>query len=619
MAILTSRVLLPQRFKPPSSLSDRLTSLLNRLQPSPEVLAIASALFIGGGSGLAIVLFKYSIELCRSLTFETLIGQISAWGNWTIVCVPILGGLIVGLLHWRFPDFLGQEFSALLSSTRVQKISPLRPAIKLLAAAVSLGTGASLGPEGPSVELGSNIGILLGQSFQVSKDRCRLLIGAGAAAGLAAGFNAPIAGVFFALEVVLGTAFTTPAASLILLSAVISALIAQTVLGVHPAFDLPTYQVMSHWEWIYYVGLGLLASIVSTAYTQAIKLVQACFRGEVAGFALLAKFPKALQPALGGACIGVMALQLPQILGIGYGVLEAILCGEQFPLPLLGLLLVAKVIATSISLGSGLVGGVFAPAMFLGACLGAIYGNLLTVILPTWLSEIAPPPAYAMVGMAAVLAGSVKAPLTAILLLFELTQNYLIVLPLMVAVGISVWGVELFKSSQAIQGLNLQQMGINLQPQDELEVLQQVPIAVVMNRSYLTLPVSMSLLQAGKTMLRHKCHTALVLDETEQLIGIVTLADIRRAILQAESELDRTDKITQTLRDISTAEVLYAYEDEPVSEALERMGARGLYLLPVVARDRPRKILGVIERHQIELAGNLAMTEAALHPYLSQA
>ncbi|PPS42830.1 chloride channel protein [Chroococcidiopsis sp. TS-821] len=614
--VSTSRVLQPQRFKPPS-ISDRLTSLLNRLQPSSEVLAIASALLIGGGSGLAIVLFKYSIELCQSLTFKTLMGQMLVWGSWTLAFIPILGGLVVGFLRWRFPDFLGQEFSALLSSTRVQKISPLRPAIKLLAAAVSLGTGASLGPEGPSVELGSNIGILLGQSFQVSKDRYRLLIGAGAAAGLAAGFNAPIAGVFFALEVVLGTAFTTPAASLILLSAVISALIAQTLLGIHPAFELPVYQVLSHWEWIYYVGLGLLASVVSTIYTQAIKLVQACFQGEVVGFAWLGKLPKALHPVVGGACIGVIALQLPQILGIGYGVLEAILCGDRFPLSLLGVLLVAKLIATSISLGSGLVGGVFAPAMFLGACLGAIYGNCLLAILPPELSEIAPPPAYAMVGMAAVLAGSVKAPLTSILLLFELTQNYLIVLPLMAAVGVSVWGVELFKSSQAIQGLNLQQMGVNLQPQNEFEVLQQVSIAVVMERSYLALPASMSLLQAGKTMLQNKCHTALVLDETEQLLGIVTLADIRRAVVQTASESHQKNEITQTLNDICTAEVLYAYEDEPVLEALERMGARGLYLLPVVARDNPRKVLGVIEQHRIALASNLAMTEAALQPYLA--
>jgi len=161
-------------------------------------------------------------------------------------------------------------------------------------------------------------------------------------------------------------------------------------------------------------------------------------------------------------------------------------------------------------------------------------------------------------------------------------------------------------------------MGVNLEPQDEFEVLRQLPIAVVMERSYLALPASMSLLQAGKVMLQNKCHTALILDETEQLMGVVTLADIRRAILQAARESSQSDGIAQTLKDICTAEVLYAYEDEPVSEALERMGARGLYLLPVVARGSPRKVLGVIKRHQIELASNLAMMEAALHPYLTQ-
>ncbi|MDJ0690328.1 MAG: chloride channel protein [Xenococcaceae cyanobacterium MO_188.B32] len=161
---------------------------------------------------------------------------------------------------------LGQDFYSLISNTREQKISPWRPAIKMLAASVSLGTGASLGPESPSVEIGSNIGILLGQLFQVSKDRYRLLLGAGAAAGLAAGFKAPIAGVFFALEVVLGTAFTTPAASLILLSAFLSAAIARAFLGVHPAFELPGYEVLGYWEWLFYSGLGLLASLVSYTF-----------------------------------------------------------------------------------------------------------------------------------------------------------------------------------------------------------------------------------------------------------------------------------------------------------------------------------------------------------------
>ncbi|GAB4175724.1 MAG: chloride channel protein [Coleofasciculaceae cyanobacterium] len=612
-----SKVFLPPQSKL-ASLSDRLTTLLNRLQPSPEALVLISAGLIGGGSGLAMVLFHSLIDLCQALSFKNLMAQISVWGAWTLACIPTLGGLIVGLMRWRYPDVLGQGFSALLSNKRVQQISPLRPIIKMVAAAVSLGTGASLGPEGPSVEIGSNVGILLGQLFQVSKERYRLLLGAGAAAGFAAGFNAPIAGVFFALEVVLGTEFATPAVSLILLSSVVSAIIARIFLGVHPAFDLPTYQVLSNWEWVFYLGLGFLASCVSIIFTQGIKLAQACFQGEIIGFHWLGKLPQSIQSVLGGACVGLVALQLPQILGVGYGTLEVILKGGQFSLPLLFLLLVVKLVVTAISLGSGLVGGIFAPALFLGACLGAIYGNVLTVVLPPGLSEIAPPPAYAMVGMAAVLAGSVKAPLTAILLLFELTRNYLIILPLMAAVGVSVWVVEQIKSNPSVEGLNLQQMGMNLEQQDELEVLQQVPVATLMERSYLALPASMSLLNAGSLMVQHKCHTALVFDETEQLVGLLTLADIKRRIMEAERQSQESLGVNQKIKDICTREILYVYEDESVSDALERMGARGLFLLPVVARDNPHQVLGAIERSRIGLAGDLVATQDALRPYLPE-
>ncbi|MEQ8958373.1 MAG: chloride channel protein, partial [Coleofasciculus sp. C2-GNP5-27] len=593
-----------------------LTTLLNRLQPSPEALVLISAILISGGAGLAMVSFHHLIDLCQILAFGKLFGLLSVWGTWTLVCIPTLGGLVVGVMRWHYPHILGQGFSALLSNERVQRISPMRPIIKMLAAAISLGTGASLGPESPSVEIGSNVGILLGQFFQVSKERYRLLLGAGAAASFAAGFNAPIAGVFFAIEVVLGTAFSTPAVSLILLAAVISAIIARLFLGVHPAFDLPTYQVLNNWEWIFYLGLGLLASLISITYTQAIKFAQACFRGEVMGLTWLQKLPPAMQPALGGACVGLMALPLPQILGVGYGTLEDILKGEQFSIVFLGLLLSGKIIITAISLGSGLVGGIFAPSLFIGACLGAIYGNSLMTILPPSLSETAPPPAYAMVGMAAVLAGSVRAPLTAILLLFELTRNYLIILPLMAAVSVTVWVVEQVQSYPSGKRLNLQQMGMNLEKQDELEVLQQVPVDTIMQRSYVGLPASLSLLHAGWIMIQDKCHTALVFDEADQLIGIITLADIKRIINEIKSQASETLEVQPKVRDICTQEVLYAYPDESVRDALKRMGARGLFLLPVVARNNPRNVLGVIERSKIGLVGDLVTTKEVLEPYL---
>jgi H+/Cl- antiporter ClcA len=615
------KVLLPE--EPTNfSLSGYLTDRLNRFQLTPETLVFVVALVIGVNSGLVVIFFRYLIELCRSLSFEQLLGRISILGGWTLLLIPTLGGLIVGLMKWLFPQVLGQDFYSLISNTREQKIAPWRPALKMLAAAISLGTGASLGPESPSVEIGSNIGMILAQLFQVSKERYRLLLGAGAAAGLAAGFNAPIAGVFFALEVVLGTAFTTPAASLILLSAFISAAIASSILGVHPALELPVYQVVSHWEWFFYLGLGLLASLVAFIYTQSIKLAQASFRGEIVGLQWLGALPIWIKPVIGGLILGAIALKLPQVLGVDYGTVEQILTGNKFSLALLGWLLIVKLLATAISLGSGLVGGVFAPAMFLGACLGATYGNILAAVVSPELA-IAPPPAYAIVGMAAVLAASVNAPLTAIALLFELTQSYSIILPLMAAVGVSVWIIGLIRSQQATDGLNLQQMGMNLEKQDERELLGQMSVAEMMSNSYLALPNSLSIVEAGQKIVHNKCHTALVMDEQQQLVGIVTLTDIKRNLLELQqqaverSALSTVQEVQSQLQDICTSEVLYTYPEDSISYALERMGTRGLYLLPVVEPDNPRQVVGVISKEQIYVAEDLIATQVALDSFLT--
>jgi len=602
---------------PTSNSSPRLTRLLNRLQPSPETVVMLLAVFIGGGTGMGIVTFHYLIEIIHSLALEYLMGLISGWGAWTLACVPTLGGLLVGLMLWRWQD-LGPNISSMIAATQgvANEMSrQLRPVAKMVAASISLGTGASLGPEGPSVEIGANFGMLLGQVLQVSQERHRLLLGAGAAAGLAAGFNAPIAGVFFALEVVLGTTFATSAVSVVLLAAVVSALIAQIGLGAQPAFSLPVYDVRSPLELPLYIGLGFLASFVSLIYTQAIKLAGDCFRGQVPGFAWLGKIPRYVHPVIGGFCVGVVALKWPQILGIGYETVEAMLQDVEFPLHLLVMLLVVKLVMTALSLGSGLVGGVFAPAMFLGASLGAAYGKIIAIILPGISDLIAAPPAYAMVGMAAVLAASVRAPLTSILLLFELTRDYRIVLPLMAAVGLSAWLVERLKASST-QRLNLQQMGVNLEKDQNVEVLKEMPVSAAMQPVPLLLSGCIPVIDAGITLINHRSHTALVVDAQEHLIGLVTLQDINRAISRAEATVSPQDITSQTLADICTTEILYAYQDESIAEALYRMGARGLHQLPVVDRENPDQIIGLLEQEGINLATNVAATLQALARYL---
>jgi len=625
--------------------STPLTHLLNRFQPSPETVVLLLAVLIGGGTGMGVVTFHYLIELVHHLTLTDLMGEISAWGAWTLALIPTLGGLIVGLMRWRWQDF-GPELSSLVAaaqggSARHSLSRQLRPVTKMVAASVSLGSGASLGPEGPSVEIGANFGVLLSQVLQVSQERQRLLLGAGAAAGLAAGFNAPIAGVFFALEVVLGTTFATSAVSVVLLAAVVSALIAQIGLGGQPAFTLPVYEVRSLLEFPLYMGLGVFASLVSITYTQSLQLARACFRGQVPGFTWLGRIPAAIHPVMGGVCVGLVALQWPQILGIGYETIEAMLQDVEFSLQLLVVLLVIKLVMTAISLGSGLVGGVFAPAMFLGASLGAAYGKILAAILPAMSVYMAAPPAYAMVGMAAVLAGSARAPLTSILLLFELTRDYRIVLPLMAAVGLSVWLVERIKPGLT-SGPDLQQLNLNVEKDENQEILQQLLVKEAINKSPLMLPGSMSVLQAGLALTSDRCRSALVIDEAEYLVGIITLEDINRAIAVWEqyrlaassttaSETQRNSAFVKLyasfsaadsnlpsfkLSDICTTEILYAYTDEPLSEALDRMAARGLHQLPVIERGKREQVLGLLERDQIALTCKVAATHQALHSYL---
>ncbi|WP_421656622.1 chloride channel protein [Leptothermofonsia sp. ETS-13] len=602
-------------FSPPSSW---VAQVLNRLQPSPETVVLMLAVAIGSGTGFAVVLFHYLIEKIHTLMLEDFMGVIAPLGPWTLACIPVVGGFVVGLMRWKWQDF-GPGIATLLSTAQgAGSVSPSQASAKAIAASVSLGTGASLGPEGPSVEIGANIGAILGQALQVSQERQRLLLGAGAAAGLAAGFNAPIAGVFFALEVVLGTTFATSAVSVVLLSAVVSALIAQIGQGGQPAFTLPVYEVRNPLELPLYLGLGLFACLISVTYTQGIQLAQRFFQGELSGFDWMNRVPPLLRPAIGGICVGVVALQFPQILGIGYETVEAMLRDAEFSLPLLLSLLLVKLTMTAVSLGSGLVGGLFAPAMFLGASLGAAYGKLLPLVLPIAPGNIAAPPAYAMVGMAAVLAASARAPLTAILLLFELTRDYRIILPLMAAVGLSAWLIERLKPI-ARNATTLQSTGLNVQPDPNLEFLNHLLVFQAMHQNFLTLPVSITVLQAGTMLVRAQSHSALVIDEFDRLIGIVTLQDIRRAVARWEKCDNYSGQEfgpgVQKLGDICTKDLLYAYEDEPVSEALSRMAARGLRQLPVVDKDEPTRILGLLEQEKVSLTCGLVMTEQLLNSY----
>ena len=611
-------VIPPIPASPVTPLLARLTSKLNRIDPSPGLVVMLLSVLIGGAAGLGVVLFHYLIDFFNSSSHNLIVddvkGLLHIQGTWLFALVPVLGGAMIGMMRCYWLDFGPNMHSMIAATQSGQKITPWRGLVKMVAAAVSLGTGASLGPEGPSVEIGANLGMFLGQALNASQERQRLLLGAGAAAGIAAGFNAPIAGVFFALELVLGTTFATSAVSVVVLAAVVASLVAQIGLGAKPAFAIPVYEVKSLLELPLYLLLGVFASLVSFAYTKTVDFARAAFQGKIGYLAWLGQIPGYLTPVVGGAIVGIVALKFPQVTGIGYETIEAMLQDVQFSIFLLVSILVVKTLMTAVSLGSGLVGGLFAPSMFLGATMGAIYCKSLLILFPALSSQIAGPPAYAMVGMAAVLASSARAPLTAILLMFELTRDYRIVLPVMACVGLSIWAIERM-NPQAKSPDKLGKLAVNVQPDGDLAVLRNLCVRDAMDTDYLRLSDKLDILAAGLKLTQRNCHSALVIDDRQELLGIITLHDLSRAISQAEASSQTSKLLRDGVGTICTKHIFYADIDEPIIEAIDRMNARGLHQLPVIDKSHPDLVVGILQQERIALACSIAATRQALSKY----
>jgi H+/Cl- antiporter ClcA/CBS domain-containing protein len=611
-------VIPPMSVSPMTPLLQRLTSKLNRIDPSPGLVVMLLSVLIGGAAGLGVVLFHYLIDFFNSSSHNLIVddikGLLHIQGKWLFALIPMFGGAIVGMMRWYWRDF-GPNMNSMIAATQSgKKITPWRGLVKMVAAAVSLGTGASLGPEGPSVEIGANLGMFLGQALHASQERQRLLLGAGAAAGIAAGFNAPIAGVFFALELVLGTTFATSAVSVVVLAAVVASLVAQIGLGAKPAFALPVYEVKSLLELPLYLVLGGLASVVSFTYTQTVDFAREAFQGKISYLSWLSKIPGYLTPVIGGAVVGIVALKFPQVTGIGYETIEAMLQDVQFSVFLLVSILIVKMLMTAVSLGSGLVGGLFAPSMFLGATTGAIYGKSLVLLFPALSSQIAAPPAYAMVGMAAVLASSARAPLTAILLMFELTRDYRIVLPVMACVGLSIWAIERMNPKSKSPD-KLDKLALSVQPDDNLAILRNLHVRDAMDTNYLRLSDRLDILAAGLKLTQNNCHSALVIDDRQELLGIITLHDLSRAISRAEASLQTSRLLSNSVGSICTKHLFYADIDEPITDAIDRMNARGLHQLPVIDSTHPDRVVGILQQERIALACSVAATRQALSKY----
>lgn len=540
---------------------------------------VAAALAVGVLAGLAAAVLVWMIALIGHALPTWAPG---AHPPWWIVVVPAVGGLIVGPIVTRAaPETRGHGVpEVMLAVARHRGLIRARVALlKALASAISIGTGGSAGREGPIVQIGSAVGSAVARGLRLNPDLVKMFVACGAAGGIAASFNTPIAGVIFALEVILrdfaGRAFAT-----VVISAVTASVVSRSLLGQEAFFHVPTYSLGSSWELLPYAVLGVIGALVARLFVVVLYRTEDLF-DDLA-------IPGWIKPGLGGLLLGGLAWFVPEVLGTGHDAIEHALRGEMLAGTLL-VLVFGKIVATSLTLGSGGSGGVFAPSLFVGAMLGGAFGQGIHLLFP----ELGVHPgAYALVGMGVVFAASTWAAISAILILFEMTRGYDLILPMMAACVISVIVAKRL-SPDTVYTLKLRRRGIELEePTDS--PLSGVRVEEVMTRDVETIQVDTPL--AGLLrQVESSDHSGFpVVDGQGRLQGIITYAELR----------DGMSIGGEPARFIIASDVMRPFRPSispsaNLNEAVDKMRDAGVRRLPVLDPEQPGRLLGILTNHDV--------------------
>ena len=580
------------RYPVPAWLRSKASAAGDRFWSSETTVMMTFSVVVGVGAGLGTVAFVRLISFCTALFFGGGATSLGFLGAAYVIVVPMLGGLLVGpVVYFVAPEAKGHGVPEVLTAvaTRGGRIRPVVVLAKAIGSAITIGSGGSVGREGPIVQIGSAIGSSIGQFFKLNDRRVINLVASGAAGGIAATFNAPIAGVFFALEIILQE-FGMQTFSTIVISAVTASVVSRAALGDFPAFAVPVYSLVSPWELVLYLGLGIVCSLGALAFVKTLHFAEDAFDAW--------RFPPYLKPAAGGLLLGVLGYFVPQVFGTGFDTIESAL-NAQVGLALLIVLVFGKILATSLTIGSGGSGGVFAPALFVGAVLGGTYGDIVHQVLP---GITAASGAYAMVGMAAVFAAAARAPITAILILFELTQDYHVILPLMFATVVATVLAQRIEP-EGIYTFKLKRRGIDVRTKKDLNLMRAILVQEAMTPASEVPVVRPTTTQEELARLFHETahHGFVVLDDNDALYGVVTLSDLEKAL-----EAGWTDAV---VADICTTNILTTFPDETLDDALRHFGALDVGRIPVVERRNPHHLVGVLRRNDIVRAYSHALVD----------
>lgn len=534
------------------------------------------SVFIGIFSGLAVVCFRFAIDWCRIY----LLGSGDVLSPWRLILTPTLAGLVVAVLVIHvFPLTRGSGVNQTKAALYIYNgYIPFRTAVgKFITSALAIGAGHSLGPEDPSLQIGAGLASALGRRMRLSRDRMRLIAPVGAAAGLAAAFNAPISAVLFVIEEVIGR-WTAGILGSVVLSAVSSVVVMRWFLGSEPLFRIPAVELQRPSELIAYSILGVVGGLASVAFAVGIKGLRIRSR-------MLPRWTQYFQPAVAGLLIGLIAVMgYPQVMGAGYEYMDQAMHG-QFTWQMMAILAGLKIIATLLSFSSGTPGGMFAPTLFIGAMLGASVGGAEHYLLPHLSIS---PGTYALVGMGVLFAGFLRAPMTSLFMVLEVSGNYSIILPVMVAntfayfISRTLQPVAIFDALTRQDGLDLPSM----EEQREESILRvedaMQPPGEVLNgaESVERLLQQVSGKSSGSMLVR--------LDPTGW--GIVTAKELETMVKEGKESLTLSSVL-------ASQQVPYLHPDHPLETALRYVDRWPL--VPVVSRADFRKLEGVISQSDV--------------------
>ena len=535
---------------------------------------LALSLVIGAVTGLAVVAFILLTERLGMRLYP--IGG----APWRRVLFPVAGSLGIGYLLYRyFPNARGsgvpQTKAALFA--REGRITLRTVLGKFFCTSATLASGIPLGREGPSVQVGGGIASVLGRLLGLRSEQVKNLIPVGAAAAIAAAFNTPLAAVLFALEEIMGD-LHAPVMGAVVLASATSWMVLRMLLGDHPLFKVPQYHLVHPVEFAVYAVLGVAGGVVSAAFARLLLGMRARFL----------RFPQWtvwFQPLAGGLLVGLTGWFVPQVLGVGYGYVGDALDGNM-AFKMMLLLVVLKLITVTTSYASGNAGGIFGPALFIGAMLGGSVGTVAHHLFPAY---TATPGAYALVGMGAAFAGIVRAPMTSVLMIFEMTQDYAVIVPLMIANLVSLFIASRLQHEPIYEALAVQD-GIHLPSADSRRRYGQRQVKKVIQTASQLLPAETTVREALERVRSSASRTWLVTDR-RGVIGVIGFAKL---------ELELAEGADKKVGDLVDALAFpHIHSDQGLDLALERMGANQIEILPVVSRADVHKLEGIVTLHDV--------------------